>query len=139
MSLTKTEGAIGYADVAYALKNKIRFASMLNKSGKYATPGLRGIAAAAATAPKMITGDGAISIVDPPEGQPARLPDLDLHLRDRFLELVEEGGAAEDDLLGGDAGPDLREAAALLAAAEAGAGVRLQADQEDLEQARNTV
>jgi phosphate transport system substrate-binding protein len=72
--LTKTEGAIGYADVAYALKNKIRFASMLNKSGKFATPGLRGIAAAAATAPKVITGDGAISIVDPPKGNPLAYP-----------------------------------------------------------------
>jgi phosphate transport system substrate-binding protein len=72
--LTKTEGAIGYADVAYALKNKIRFASILNKSFKYATPGLRGIAAAAATAPKVITGDGAISIVDPPKGSPLAYP-----------------------------------------------------------------
>ena len=81
--LTKTEGAIGYVDVAYALKNKIRFASMLNASGKYATPGLRGIQAAAATLPKKITGNGALSIVEPAEGQPARLPDLDLHLRDR--------------------------------------------------------
>ena len=56
--LAKTEGAIGYADVAYALKNKIRFASILNASGKYATPGLRGIKAAAATLPKKITSDG---------------------------------------------------------------------------------
>jgi phosphate transport system substrate-binding protein len=72
--LTKTVGAIGYADVAYALQNKLRFASMLNKSGKYATPGLRGIAAAAATAPKVITGDGAISIVDPPKGNPLAYP-----------------------------------------------------------------
>jgi phosphate transport system substrate-binding protein len=72
--LTKTEGAIGYADVAYALKNKVHFASMLNKSGRYATPGLRGIAAAAATTPKVITGDGAISIVDPPKGNPLAYP-----------------------------------------------------------------
>jgi len=49
--LTKTEGAIGYVDVAYALQNKIKFASILNKSGKYATPGLRGIDAAAKTLP----------------------------------------------------------------------------------------
>jgi phosphate transport system substrate-binding protein len=72
--LTKTVGAIGYADVAYALQNKLRFASMRNKSGRYATPGLRGIAAAAATAPKVITGDGAISIVDPPKGNPLAYP-----------------------------------------------------------------
>jgi len=72
--LTKTEGAIGYVDVAYALKNKIRFASMLNASGKYATPGLKGIQAAAATLPKTIAGDGALSIVNPPKGNPLAYP-----------------------------------------------------------------
>jgi phosphate transport system substrate-binding protein len=73
-TLKKTEGSIGYVDVAYALANKIRFASMLNSSGKYATPGLRGIAAAAATLPKTITGDGALSIVNPPKGNPLAYP-----------------------------------------------------------------
>ncbi len=72
--LAKTVGAIGYADVAYALQNKISFASILNKSGRYATPGLRGIAAAAASAPKVITGNGAISIVDPPKGNKLAYP-----------------------------------------------------------------
>ena len=72
--ITKTEGAIGYADVAYALKNKIRFASVLNKSGKFATPGLRGIKAAAATLPKTLSGNGAFSIVDPPKGNPLAYP-----------------------------------------------------------------
>jgi len=72
--ITKTEGAIGYVDVAYALQNKIRFASILNKSGKYATPGLRGIDAAAKTLPKNLSGDGALSIVDPPKGNPLAYP-----------------------------------------------------------------
>jgi phosphate transport system substrate-binding protein len=72
--LTKTEGAIGYADVAYALKNKIRFASVLNASGKYATPGLRGIKAAADTLPKKLSGTGAFSIVNPPKGNPLAYP-----------------------------------------------------------------
>ncbi len=72
--LTKTEGAIGYADVAYALKNKIRFASVLNASGKYATPGLRGIDAAAKTLPKTLSGSGAFSIVNPPKGNPLAYP-----------------------------------------------------------------
>ena len=72
--ITKTEGAIGYVDVAYALKNKIRFASMLNASGKYATPGLKGIQAAAATLPKTITGDGSLSIVNPKKGNPLAYP-----------------------------------------------------------------
>ena len=72
--VTKTAGAIGYADVAYSITNHLKFASVLNKSGKYATPGLRGIAAAAATLPKKITGNGELHIVDPPKGNPLAYP-----------------------------------------------------------------
>jgi phosphate transport system substrate-binding protein len=72
--ITKTEGAIGYVDVAYALANHIRFASIRNASGKYATPGLRGIKAAADTLPKKITGDGSLSIVNPKKGNPLAYP-----------------------------------------------------------------
>jgi phosphate transport system substrate-binding protein len=72
--VTKTEGALTYVDVAYALKNKLRFASILNRDGKYTTPGLRGIAAAASTLPKKITGNGALSIVNPPKGNPLSYP-----------------------------------------------------------------
>ena len=39
--VTRTEGAVGYADIAYALANHIKFAAVQNKSGKWATPGLR--------------------------------------------------------------------------------------------------
>jgi phosphate transport system substrate-binding protein len=67
--IAKTEGSLTYVDVAYALKNKIPFAAIQNRSGKWATPGLKGIAAAASFAPKTITGDGAISIVNPPKGK----------------------------------------------------------------------
>ena len=72
--VTKTTGAIGYADVAYSLGNHLRFASILNASGKYTTPGLRGISAAASTLPAKITGNGAISIVNPPKGNPLAYP-----------------------------------------------------------------
>ena len=91
--ITKTEGAIGYADVAYALKNKIRFASMLNESGKFATPACGASRPPPRRCPKKLTGNGAFSIVESAEGQPARVPDLDLHLRDRGVGLVEVGGA----------------------------------------------
>ncbi len=47
-----TDGAIGYADVAYALKNHLKFMAVKNASGKFTTPGLRGIKAAAATIPR---------------------------------------------------------------------------------------
>jgi ABC-type phosphate transport system substrate-binding protein len=47
---------------------------MRNASGKFATPGLRGIQAAAATLPKKITGDGSLSIVNPKKGNPLAYP-----------------------------------------------------------------
>ena len=60
-----TPGAIGYADVAYALDNKLRFAKVKNKAGAFATPGIRGAVAAAGSI-KTIPADNAISLVDPP-------------------------------------------------------------------------
>ena len=66
--ITRTEGAIGYADVAYALANHIKFAAVQNKSGKWATPGLRGIRAAAA-ADKKFSRTNELSIVNPPKGK----------------------------------------------------------------------
>jgi phosphate transport system substrate-binding protein len=60
-----TPGAIGYADVAYALQNKLRFAKVRNKAGAYATPGIRGAVAAGSSV--KIPPDNAISIVDPPK------------------------------------------------------------------------
>ena len=72
--IVKTEGAVGYVDVAYSLQNKLRTAWIQNASGKYASPGLRGIKAAADTLPKKISGDGALSIVNPPKGNPLAYP-----------------------------------------------------------------
>ncbi len=60
-----TEGAIGYADVAYSLANHLKFMSVKNKAGKFVTPGLRAIAAAASTV-KSVPADNKLSIVDPP-------------------------------------------------------------------------
>ena len=67
-----TPGAIGYADVAYALTNKLRFAKVRNKAGVYATPGIRAAEAAASTI-KTVPADNAISIVDPPVTKKTRL------------------------------------------------------------------
>ena len=44
-----TEGALTYVDVAYALSSKLRFAAVRNAAGRFTFPGLRAIAAAAAT------------------------------------------------------------------------------------------
>lgn len=64
--VVQTDGAIGYADVAFALKNKLKFFAVKNNSGKYATPGLRGIQSAAASDVKPAA-DNSLSIVNPPK------------------------------------------------------------------------
>ncbi len=63
-----TPGAMGYADIAYAKTNKIQFAAVQNKSGKYALPGIRGIKAAA-TYDKKFAANNSLSIVNPPKGK----------------------------------------------------------------------
>jgi phosphate transport system substrate-binding protein len=69
----QTKGAVGYVDVAYALKNRLPFASIQNTAGKYTTPGLRGIAAAAATI-KGVPRSNEVSIVNPPRSQKTAYP-----------------------------------------------------------------
>ncbi len=64
--VTKTEGAITYVDVAYSLANKLNFASVQNRAGKFAQPGLKGIAAAASGIPKKVTSPTQLKLVDPP-------------------------------------------------------------------------
>jgi phosphate transport system substrate-binding protein len=63
----KTAGALTYVDVAYSLKNKLTFALMRNNTGKYATPGLRGIKAAVSKLPAKITSLSQLRIVNPPK------------------------------------------------------------------------
>ena len=62
----QTPGAIGYADVAYAIANHFSFFAMKNNSGKFTTPGLRGILAAA-TSDQKPAADNSLSIVNPPK------------------------------------------------------------------------
>jgi phosphate transport system substrate-binding protein len=64
--VTQTPGAIGYVDVAYALKNHLKYFAMQNKAGKYATPGLKGILGAAAAQVKPDPKTNELSIVNPP-------------------------------------------------------------------------
>jgi phosphate transport system substrate-binding protein len=68
-----TEGAIGYVDIAYALTNRIKFASVRNRAGRFVTPGLRAIAAAASTV-KTVPATNEMHIVDPPKTQPLAYP-----------------------------------------------------------------
>jgi phosphate transport system substrate-binding protein len=64
--VSSTPGAIGYADVAYALANHLKYFAMKNNSGKFTTPGARGILAAASSDQKPAA-DNSLSIVNPPK------------------------------------------------------------------------
>jgi phosphate transport system substrate-binding protein len=65
--VAQTEGSIGYADAAFALKNHFKFFAMKNRSGKYATPGLKGVLAAATSDQKPNPATNELSIVNPPK------------------------------------------------------------------------
>ncbi|HEV7132295.1 MAG TPA: phosphate ABC transporter substrate-binding protein PstS [Gaiellaceae bacterium] len=69
----QTPGGIGYVDVAYAKANHLKFLAMKNRSGKFTTPGLRGILAAA-TSDQKPDGTNALSIVNPPKKYPLAYP-----------------------------------------------------------------
>jgi phosphate transport system substrate-binding protein len=65
--VSKTEGALSYVDVAYSIQNTFQFATIKNRAGKFATPGLRGISAAVSQLPKKVTQSSQLKIVDPPK------------------------------------------------------------------------
>jgi phosphate transport system substrate-binding protein len=71
--VTQTPGAIGYVDVAYSLHNHLSYFAMKNRSGKYTTPGLKGIIAAASSDQKP-DANNALSIVNPPKKYPLAYP-----------------------------------------------------------------
>jgi len=73
-TVSQTPGGIGYVDVAYALKNHLKFFSMQNSSGKFATPGLKGILAAASSDQKPEATTNELSIVNPPKKFPLAYP-----------------------------------------------------------------
>jgi phosphate transport system substrate-binding protein len=60
-----TAGGLTYVDVAYSLKNHLKFFRVQNHKGKYTTPGLRSIESAAALV-KKVPADNEMHIVDPP-------------------------------------------------------------------------
>jgi phosphate transport system substrate-binding protein len=65
-TVTQTPGAIGYIELAYALINKIPFGTLKNSSGKFVTPTLESVTAAAAGAMKVMgpNTDFRVSITD---------------------------------------------------------------------------
>jgi phosphate transport system substrate-binding protein len=73
-ALSQTNGGITYVDVAFSLANHFKFAAIQNKAGVFALPGLRGIAAAAATINRVAPDNGGISIVNPAKSEPLAYP-----------------------------------------------------------------
>ena len=72
--VAQTQGSIGYADVAFALKNHFSYFAMKNLNGKYATPGAKGILAAAMSDVKPTAGTNELSIANPPKKFPLAYP-----------------------------------------------------------------
>jgi phosphate transport system substrate-binding protein len=71
--ISRTSGAIGYVDIAYAIKNHIRFAAVRNRAGKFLYPSLRRIEAAAAAYPK-VPANNEMHIVAPPKSAALAYP-----------------------------------------------------------------
>jgi len=63
--VSRTTGAIGYFDIAYALRNRLQFFSMKNRYGHWGLPGIRGIQSAASLITK-VPRSNEMHIVDPP-------------------------------------------------------------------------
>ena len=71
--VANTQGAVGYTDVAFSIKNHLKFFAMKNNAGRFTTPGLRGILAAAGSV-KSVPATGELHIVNPPRGDPLAYP-----------------------------------------------------------------
>ncbi len=64
-ALTRTEGGIGYVDVAYATEAGLAYAAIQNRAGAFTLPDINAVEAAAKSV-QTIPPDNAVSIVDPP-------------------------------------------------------------------------
>lgn len=71
--ISRTSGAIGYVDIAYAIANHIRFAAVRNNAGKFLYPSLRRVQAAAMAFPK-VPANNELHIVNPPKSAPLAYP-----------------------------------------------------------------
>jgi phosphate transport system substrate-binding protein len=71
--LSSTNGAIAYVALAYVVSNKFDDAAVQNAAGKFETPGISSISAAAASV-TSVPSNNAISIVDPPASASGAYP-----------------------------------------------------------------
>ncbi len=61
-----TPGSLGYVELAYAITNKLPFASIRNMAGRFVDPSIESTTAAAAGAAKDMPSDFRVSITNPP-------------------------------------------------------------------------
>ncbi len=61
-----TPGALGYVELAYAVKNRLPAAMIRNRSGKFVGPSIASTSAAAAAAARSMPSDFRVSLTDPP-------------------------------------------------------------------------
>jgi phosphate transport system substrate-binding protein len=62
--IKQIEGSVGYVELAYAVKNKLPYASIQNKAGNFVAPSLASVTAAAAGESKTMPADFRVSITD---------------------------------------------------------------------------
>jgi phosphate transport system substrate-binding protein len=60
----QSEGALGYVELAYAVKNELPYAALKNKDGHFVEPSFDAVSAAAAGAAKNMPADLRVSITD---------------------------------------------------------------------------
>ena len=92
--VSRTRAASRYVDVAFAITNHLKFAAIQNAAGKFLFPSLRRITARRPRSRRCRQQRAAHR--EPAEVGAARVPDLDLHLRDRPAADVACRRAAED-------------------------------------------
>jgi phosphate transport system substrate-binding protein len=63
-TVENSPGTIGYTDTAFAVANRLHFASVKNAAGNFINPSIRNVAAAAATV-KSVPSNGELHIVNP--------------------------------------------------------------------------
>ena len=93
-AISQTDGAIGYVGLAYALSNELSMPLVENSAGNFPEPGVESVEAAAAAVKQ--DPERQLDLAGRPAGfGQGRLPDLDLHLRDRAAR-NRQGGRAEE-------------------------------------------
>jgi len=74
-ALSATNGAIAYITLAYVVENNFDYGLVQNAAGRYISPGIPSIEAAAAAFPTVPTGGmQGVSITDPPASAPTAYP-----------------------------------------------------------------